>query len=103
MNIGRLDRKIVIESPSDLQNALGEYYSSWSTYYTCFASVSRFGGTEKLEAGKTTATNKVRFKIRFFDGINEDMRVLYKGRYYDIIEIQELDREGLWLTATVKI
>lgn len=103
MNIHSLDRKIVIESQTDTQNALGEWSSSWATYHTCFAAVSRFGGAEKLEGGKTTATNKIRFKIRFFAGISEEMRVLYNGRYYDIIEIQELHREGLWLTATTKI
>ncbi len=103
MNIGRLDRKIVIEQVSNAKNALGEYVTTWSTYHTCFAAVSRFGGIEKMEAGKTTATNRIRFKIRFFDGITEDMRVLYNSKYYDITEIQELNREGLWLTANTKI
>jgi hypothetical protein len=28
------------------------------------------------------------------------MRVVYNATNYDIIEIQELDREGLFLTAT---
>lgn len=99
MNIANLDKKIVIETPTNTTNSYGEYDSSWSTYHTCFAAVSRFGGTEKLESGKTTATNRVRFKIRFFAGIEEDMRVLYNSNYYIITEIQELDREGLWLTC----
>ncbi len=102
MNVGRLDRKIVIEAPTEAVNALGEYYSTWATYHTCFANVTRFGGIEKLEAGKVTATNRIRFKIRFFDGITEKMRILYDGSYYDITEIQELNREGLWLTVNKK-
>ncbi len=102
MNISRLDRKIVIEEPIETVVSY-EAAMSWQVYHTCFAAVSKFGGGEKLEAGKTTATNKVRFKIRFFDGISEDMRILYNNRYYDITEIQELGREGLWLTANVKV
>jgi hypothetical protein len=31
------------------------------------------------------------------------MRVLYNGNYYDIVEIQELDREGLFLSAIKKL
>ncbi len=99
MNIGRLDRKIVIESGVDAQNEYGEYVTTWSTYHTCFASVSRFGGVEKLNSGKIEAKNRVRFKIRFFDGIYENMRVIYDSKTYNITEIQELGREGLWLTC----
>jgi len=99
MNIGKLHRKIVIEEPTNASNNYGEYVTTWSTFHTCFAAISRFGGTEKLRSGKIEAVNKVRFKIRFFAGIEEDMRVLYNGNYYQIKEIQELDREGLWLTC----
>lgn len=100
MNIGRLDRKIVIESYTLSKNALNESVGSWSTYHTCFANVLKSGGNEYIEADKVTATNRVKFKIRFFAGINEKMRIVYNSNYYDIIEIQELEREGLWITAT---
>lgn len=99
MNIGSLDRKIVIENPTDTQNSMGEYVSSWTTFLTAAANVTRFGGGERIEAGKTTAKNRVRFKIRFYDGITEDMRIQYNGATYYITEIQELHREGLWLTC----
>ena len=103
MNIGRLDRKIVIENQTFSTNSIGEYTSSWSVFHTTFASIKKVSGSEKIEADQITATNKVRFKIRFFDGITEAMRVVYNGAYYDIIEIQELDREGLFLTAIKKL
>lgn len=103
MRINRLHRKIVIESLTNTTSSYGEYNTTWSTFHTCFAEVSRFGGGEKLESYKTTATNKVRFKIRYFAGITEDMRILYGGEYYDIMEIQELDREGLYLTCSKKV
>jgi len=103
MNIGRLDRKIVIETPSQSANTSGEWTQTWSTYHTTFANVQKAGGTETLQADKTTATNKVKFKIRFFAGINEDMRIVYDGAYFDITEIQELDREGLWISANKRV
>jgi len=103
MNIGRLYRKIVIEEPTEGTNTSGEWVQTWSTYHTAFANVQKVGGSENLQADKTTATNKVRFKIRFFAGINEDMRIVYGNAYYDITEIQELDREGLWLMANKRV
>jgi SPP1 family predicted phage head-tail adaptor len=103
INIGRLDRKIVIENQTFATNSIGEYISTWAVFHTTFASVAKVSGSEKIEADQVTATNKVRFKIRFFNGIDETMRVLYNGNYYDIVEIQELDREGLFLSAIKKL
>ncbi len=74
----------------------------WTTFLTTYAKVQGAGGREQLEADKDTATVKRRFKIRFFAGIDETMRIVYDGKNYDIESIQELDREGLWITATYK-
>lgn len=103
MNVGRLDRYIVIQEFSNVTNAIGEVTKSWSTFHECFAQLQGAGGSEKEEASKNTATRMVKFKIRFFDGITEDMRILYNGNYYDIHEIQELGREALWLKASKKL
>lgn len=102
MDIGKLDRKIVIEHPVNSMNSSGESVSSWATFHTAFANVQKAGGKENLEGGKTTATRQVKFKIRYFGGIDEDMRIVYNSSYYDITEIQELGREGLWITANKK-
>jgi len=103
MNIGRLDRKIVIQVQNFATNAIGEYTTTWDTFHNAFANVQRVSGTETVDADQVTATNKVKFKIRYFAGINESMRIVYNSNYYDILEIQELDREALWLTATRKL
>lgn len=103
MNIGRLDRKITIEQQTRATNSIGEYTSTWSTYHTAFANVQRGTGNEKVEAEQVTATSKVKFKIRFFDGIDESMRISYNNNYYDITDIQELGREGLLISANKKL
>jgi SPP1 family predicted phage head-tail adaptor len=100
MNIGKLDRKIVIQVQNFATNSIGEYTTTWDTFHNAFANVQKVSGTESITADQVTATNKVRFKIRYFAGINESMRVVYNSNNYDILEIQELDREGLWLTAS---
>ena len=89
MNIGRLDRKIVIQNFTDAKNTYGESVRTWATYHTAFAAVSKAGGTDRNEADKTTATQNIKFKIRFYAGINENMRILYDGFEYDITQIQE--------------
>ncbi len=101
MNIGNLDRFItIVQSIETGEEANGEPIYTDSTFHECFARLERISGKEQLEGDKMTATNKVRFTIRLKEGITEDMRITYKGKNYDIIEIQELGREGLWLTST---
>lgn len=101
MNIGNLDRFItIVQSTQTGKEDNGELIFTDSDFHECFARIERVGGNERLEGDKITATNKVRFTIRLKEGITEDMRITYKGENYDIIEIQELGREGLWLTAT---
>ncbi len=104
MNISKQDRKIVIEDrDTTVTNNIGEKVPTpWTTFLTTYAKVQGAGGREQLEADKDTATVKRRFKIRFFAGIDETMRIVYDGKNYDIESIQELDREGLWITATYK-
>jgi len=104
MNINKLDRKIIIqERDTDVvTNDVGEVIPTWTTFLTTYAHIQRAGGREQLEADKDTATVKRRFKIRFFAGIDETMRIVYDSKNYDIETIQELDREGLWITATYK-
>lgn len=102
MNIGKLDRKIVIEQSTSTRNDHGEDVYVWTVFLTLFASVKKAGGKENSEGGKDTATNRKKFKVRFFPSITEKMRIDYNGDKYDIEEIQELGREGLWITATKK-
>jgi SPP1 family predicted phage head-tail adaptor len=102
MNIGRLDRKIEIYTGTETKNSQGESVDTWAVFHSAFAKVQKKSGGEQVEGQKETATNKVNFNIRFFDGINETMRVLYDSNYYDILEIQELGREGLRITGERK-
>jgi len=103
MNIGRLDRKIFIEQTVSVQNNYGEFVDIWQTFHICLANIQAAGGSERYEANTETATNKVKFKIRYFAGINEAMRVKYNDGIYDIYQIQELGREGLFLWGEKKV
>lgn len=102
MNIGQLDSKIVIESETLVNNTYGEPVATWAIFHTAFAQEYNVSVKEQEEASRITATNMVKLKIRFFAGIHEDMRILYNSNYYDIIGIQKLGRDGLWIKASRK-
>lgn len=103
MNIGTLDRKIVIQNFTTAKNDFGEDEKTWAAYHTTFARIRQPAtGSEKSESDRRTATNKKKFLIRYYTGITQDMRIVYGGQNYDILDIHEWGREGLELTAEVK-
>lgn len=104
MNIGGLDRYIIIESASTANDSdSNELVETWGTFHTCFAKITRAGGSEKFEQNRDTNVNRKAWKIRYFPGIDTNMRIKYNDGsndvYYYIINIDEAGREGLILQS----
>lgn len=104
MIIGKLDRRIEIQTATDTRDAFGAGVPSYTTTYTVWASIVPAGGQEGTEGEKQTATGIVKFSIRYISGLDEKMRILYDSEYYDIMSIDEPDRKrSLDITAKKKV
>ena len=98
MQIGQLDRRIILESPTLVANSYGEETITWSEYLTVWANIEWNGGSEKEESDKLTATTKVVFTVRNLgNDVDETYRVLYKSKYYYIQAINEIDGREMFL------
>lgn len=89
MNIGRLDRRIVIEQPTNVASATtGEVSMTWETLDTVWATVtypkSATVSLEGLEQARQTAVTPVEFTIRYREDVTEKMRIYYRSEYYNI-------------------
>ena len=92
MNIGRLDRKITIQTPTSAISATtGERTSTWATLDVVWATIAypkeTMSSDEGLEQNRTTTTTPVEFTIRWRDDVNEKMRVYYLSQYFEIRRI----------------
>ena len=82
MQIGDLDRRIIIEVATKTANSYGEVTLEFSTYRTVWAKMEWKGGMEKEETQRITATSKIWLCMRNLDiGINELNRINYDGKY----------------------
>lgn len=98
MNIGELDRRIVIESPERSRDEYGEELLTWSTYRTVWAKVDWNGGNEKEELQRITAMAKVIFFIRNLDiAITKNLRILYQSKYYYVKVVNEIEGREAFL------
>lgn len=86
----RLRHKVTIQRRSTSINAYGENESTnWTNFASdVYAGIESFSAREYLTAGATQGERLVKIIIRYMDGINNTMRVLWQApggaRYYDI-------------------
>ena len=101
--IGRLDRRVVIEQPNRTTNAFGEPINTPTTLTTVWAKRMDERGLERYEQGVLTATRTVDWAIRYLSTVKEDMVLTYDSEDFKIIAIEEIGRKwGLMLKTELK-
>jgi SPP1 family predicted phage head-tail adaptor len=69
MNIGKLDKRITLQSRSATLDDYGQELNSWNNVATVWASIMPIGGREKLRAmaieSELTHTVAIRYDVRF--------------------------------------
>lgn len=99
-NIGRFDRRIVIQSKTNISDNYNQPVPTWATFATVWASVDDKSGSESFRADQLTAYRSTVFTIRYLSGLNETMRIKYNLQYYNIRMIKSPDRNrSLEVTA----
>lgn len=101
LNIGQLDRRVVVQQVSATQDAVtGEWKESWSTYTTLWMGKMSKAGKEKLQANQVITVGDEVFICRYDSGITEAMRLSWNSNTYEITSVTEIGREaGLQLIA----
>jgi SPP1 family predicted phage head-tail adaptor len=100
--IGKLNRRIVIQSFTDAQDDYGQPIRTWATLATLWASIYFKSGNEQFEADQKTALNEVIFTIRYRSDITEVMRVSYDSAFYDIRYIEEVNLKRYLMLRCLK-
>ena len=90
-----MDRRIEIQTSAAARSTTGQELLEWTCLVRCWAAVAfpMTGSAEKVDGDQKVATTRTEFYIRYRDGLNEKMRVLYNGQYYDIMNIVEVGRK----------
>ena len=82
-----LTHRIRIEKQVKTENSRGEVIYTWALHATVWAQVSPMNATrgrEMVAASQVQSEITTRFRIRYRGGIDETMRIIWKGTQYDI-------------------
>ncbi len=93
MRAGKLDREILIESYTSVQDpGTGEEIPTWVPLATMRAEVIQSGADEFFQAGGIEGVVLSVFRTRYVAGVTVQSRVTFEGRIFNLIEVKELGR-----------
>lgn len=92
ISAGQLTERIVIQSPTDSQNEVGEATLAFATFATVWADVRSMSGREAERYGQVVGLAGHMVTIRELPGLTTGMRIIYRNRTLEIGSINEFDR-----------
>lgn len=90
MEVGELRHRITFQKLITTTNENGFEVEDWIDIKTVWSAAANLNGKEFFEAATVQAETTVKFTIRFIDGIDESMRILFKEKIYNITFIDNI-------------
>ncbi|WP_073250409.1 phage head closure protein [Caloramator proteoclasticus] len=92
-----MKHRITIQKPVVIIDESGFEKETWEDFKTVWAFISNLHGREYFEAATVNAEKTIKFTIRFIDGIDNSMRISFKGKQYEITFVDNIKYENRFL------
>lgn len=111
MNIGRLDKRVTIQSRTTVKDVYGQPLDTWSDIATVWASIEYIGGREKPRSGVVDASLDVTVAVRYYEQLtppkdSDGWRIVYVARegtrYLSILGSRDLQEERRFIVFDCK-
>lgn len=87
MGIGKFRHRVTIQKYTPTHDSFGEEVKEWVDVCTVWAGVEPLRGREFFRAQTIHAEVTTRVSIRYRGGISPKMRVVFDGRFFDILSV----------------
>jgi head-tail adaptor len=87
---GILRETVVIESPAESRNSLGETIQTWATFANRRASIVAESYSEAQQRGQVVGTGAYTVRMRYVEGLTGKMRIRWQSRGNRILYIAGL-------------
>ena len=93
MNVALLNVRITIQKNETVVDSIGNHKTVWTDYYSCYATVSGEGGSEKSVAGLIVDDSDISFTVRFCNKLKNIESTKYRVTFNDeLYSIASIDR-----------
>lgn len=90
MNVRILFQKNVVQT-----DKIGNHTNTWEDYYSCYATVSGEGGTEKTATGLVVDDSDISFSVRYCRLVSKvdsiGYRIIFNDAIYNILSIDHIN------------
>lgn len=90
MKAEELKHRITLQLFTTVVNENGFEVETWLDFKTLWAAVTNLHGREYFAAAAVKAENTIKFTIRYTEGIDESMQILFKGKQYNISSVDNI-------------
>ncbi|GAA6121453.1 phage head closure protein [Acidovorax sp. FG27] len=87
LDAGDLNRRITIQAPGTARDAAGQPIGGWIEVATVWADVRQQSGLQAIKADAPMTKLAASIRIRWRQGVEDTMRVLYDGQVYTIATV----------------
>jgi len=94
---GLLRHRVVIQRATLTKDSVGGDVESWGTLAEVWGEVRPLSGREALEAQRITSTASHFITIRYRTDVTPLMRVVWRGRTFEISQVQNADGRDVML------
>lgn len=95
MDIALMNVRILFQRNVVKMDKIGNHTNTWEDYYSCYATVSGEGGTEKTAAGLVVDDSDISFSVRYYRLVSKiestGYRILFDGSIYNILSIDHMN------------
>jgi len=93
--IGKLRHRVTIQSYTATKNNFGEEIRVWNKFAEVSASIEPLSGKELFTAQQLHAEATTQMIIRYIQGLDTSMRVLFGTRIYDILHVSNKEERNI--------
>lgn len=95
MKVSLMNEKILFQKSVVQVDEIGNRKNGWEDYFSCFATISGEGGSEKSVAGHTVDESGITFTVRYCKKAaavcSGQYRILFREELYNILSVDHMN------------
>jgi SPP1 family predicted phage head-tail adaptor len=102
MNIGTLNKRIILQQSTRTSDGMGGFSLTWADVSTVWASIWPLSASETVESMKTNMTISHRIRIRYRGDLRASWRIRFGNRYFSVVSIINPSEKNQMLELMVR-
>ncbi|MCK4824251.1 phage head closure protein [bacterium] len=103
MQIGFLNKRIILQQPTLVSDGMGGHSTTWTTgEITVWSAIWPVSGKEQIQSMQNVGIITHKIRIRYRSALNVSWRIKFGSRYFNIVSIVNPEERREWLDIMCK-